>query len=128
MVNIDMMLGKVMRNLWLTPIIGAALILIQSIINFINIRDAIVGICIGIIVIISAILSRKDVYGSGAALLLCAFFLILSPIGYSGYDIGLLLIILGTLFMASGGFFTMGNFFFYVALGAIITDLILFFI
>lgn len=128
MVEVDLIMGKIMKNLWLLPIVGATLILIESALNLLNTLDALTGIVLSIIIFISVVLSRKDVYGSGAILLICTFFLLLSPIGYSGFDIGLLLILVGSLFLASGGPFTIGSFFFYIAIGAIIIDFIVFII
>ncbi|NVM55921.1 MAG: hypothetical protein HWN66_19630 [Candidatus Helarchaeota archaeon] len=128
MVEMDLLLGKLMRFLWIAPIIGAILILIESFLNLVSVLDAGIGIGISIIVIISVILSRKDVHGTGAVLLISSFFLLLSPIGISGFDLGYLLILLGAILLTSGGLFTMGNFFIYVAIGAIVVDLIVFFV
>ncbi|NVM31793.1 MAG: hypothetical protein HWN65_23340 [Candidatus Helarchaeota archaeon] len=118
-----------MRYLWITPIIGTILILIESFLNLSSILNASIGIGISIIVIISLLLNQKDVYGTTIVLLICSYFLLLSPFGF-GYtwDLGVLLILLGSLFIAEGGFFTAVNFFIYLGIGAVVVDLIIFFV
>ena len=129
MVNMDKILGKIMANLWLAPIIGGILIVIDSILSIHIILNASFSITISIIVILSVLLSRKDVHGTGFIVGLCAIVLLLSPLTISGFEIGYLLIIVGVFFVASGGIIhNMGIFFFYVAIGAIILDVILFFL
>ena len=128
MINLDELFGKAYNYMWLTAIIGSVIVLIESILNIGKILDAGIGIGISIIVITCAILSRKDVNGTGFAILICSYFLILSPIGFSGFYIGSWLILIGGLISTSGGFFTYTSFFIYVAIGALIVDLISFFI
>lgn len=129
MFNFDKIMGKLMRYLWITPIIGTILILIESFLNLSSILNASIGIGISIIVIISLLLNQKDVYGTTIVLLICSYFLLLSPFGF-GYtwDLGVLLILLGSLFIAEGGFFTAVNFFIYLGIGAVVVDLIIFFV
>ena len=129
MVNMDKIFGKMMANLWLAPIIGGVLILIESILSIENVVGASFSITVSIIVILSVLLSRKDVHGTGFIVGLCGIILLLSPITISGFEIGYLLIIVGVFFVASGGIIhNVGIFFFYVAIGAIILDIILFFL
>lgn len=128
LVDLNELFGKAYKYIWLSPIIGSILILVESLLHLSAILDASIGIAISILVIILTILTRKDVYGSGIALGICAYFLILSPLGVTGFTMGSLLILVGALVSISGGFFTYTNFFIWVALGAIVLDLILFFV
>jgi hypothetical protein len=128
LVDLNQLYGKAYKYIWLLPIIGSILILIESILHLSATLDVGIGIIISILVIILTILTRKDVHGSGIALGICAYFLILSPLGFSGFMLGSLLILVGALVSISGGFFTYTNFFIWVALGAIVLDLILFFV
>jgi hypothetical protein len=118
--------GKIYANIWICTIIGSIMILIESILNIENILEAGISIGISVIVIICSLLSRKDVYATGIIIVACSYFLLLSPIGYSGYGIAPILILLGGLFTVSGGLlFFAGNFFIYVAIGAVVTDLVI---
>lgn len=126
MASKDTILGKFMANLWVLPLIGSGVILIEAFIRITHQIDAIFSIILCAIVIIAVIFSRKDVHGTGFTVLICAYIILLSPIGFSGFQIGFILILVGSLFLASGGFFTMSVFFLYVAIGAIVLDLILF--
>lgn len=120
----DYILGKIMAKIWLAPIIGSLLIIIQSILTIDQFIDASFSIAISAVVIVSVLLSRRDVHGTGFIILLCAYSLLLSPWGISGFEVGYLLIIIGALFLASGGLYAIGNFFLYLAVGAIIIDII----
>jgi len=124
--NTIKLFGKIYANIWICTIIGSIMILIESILNIENILEASISIGIVIIVIISSLLSRKDVYATGIITVAVSYFLLLSPIGYSGYGIAPILILLGGLFSVSGGLlFFAGNFFIYVAIGAVVTDLVI---
>ena len=126
MVNTIKLFGKIYANIWICAIIGSILILIQSIINIGNTLEAVISIGISVIVIICSLLSRKDVYATGIVIIACSYFLLLSPIGFSGYGVATFLILIGGLFTVSGGFlFFAGNFFIYVAIGAVVTDLVI---
>jgi len=127
MVNTIKLSGKIYANIWICTIIGSIIILIQSLINIGNILEAGISISLSILVIICSILSRKGVYATGIIIMAVSYFLLLSPIGFSGYGIATLLILIGGLFIVSGGLlFFAGNFFIYVAIGAVITDLVIF--
>jgi hypothetical protein len=128
LVRLDELFGKFYKYIWLTAILGSILILVESFLNFNNILDAGFSIGISIIIIVCMGLSRKDVYGTGAAMLICSYILLLSPIGFNGFGLGILFILVGAITSASGGIFTYTCYFFYVAIGAIIVDLLLFFI
>jgi len=128
MVNTDKILVKIMANLWLAPIIGSILIVCESILSIGNVLNASFSIIISIIVITSVLLSRRDVHGTGFIIIVCAYVLLLSPLSISGFELGYMLIIIGALFLASGGLYTIGNFFFYVAIGAIVLDLVMVFL
>ena len=128
MPNFDKLFGFFYKNIWLLPIVGSILIFIESFLKWGAIVDAATGIVLGVIIIICVILSRKDVHGSGIALGVCAYFLLLSPIGFHGFEIGLLLILVGCITSISGGIYAYVNFFVWVALGAVVVDLIVFFI
>ena len=128
MVSFDEIFGKAYNLVWLTPIAGSTLVLIESILNLERALDAWIGIGVSIIVIIFAVLTRMDVHGSGLALGICSYFLLLSPIGFNGFELGYLLILLGALVSISGGFFTMTNYFVWVGIGAVVVDLIIFFV
>lgn len=122
--NTIKLLGKIYANIWICAIIGSIIILIESIINIGNILEASISIGISIIVIVCSLLSRKDIYATGIIIIACSYFLLLSPIGYG---IAPILILLGGFFTVSGGLlFFAGNFFIYVAIGAVITDLVIF--
>ena len=121
-------IGRVMANIWMCAIIGSILVIIQSIINW-NTAEAWLSIGISLIVIVASILSRKEIHMTGITIMICSYFLLLSPIGFSGFFIGTVLILIGGLFSVSGGtLFVFGNFFIYVAIGAIVLDLVIFLI
>jgi len=126
-VNFDTVFGRAYRHLWLVAIIGCILVSTESLLHYSNVIDAwfSIGLCVS--VTICLILTRYDILGSGFAGLACSFILLLSPIGFSGFGLGVLLIVLGALISTSGGLYTYSSFFFYVAIGAVIIDLILFF-
>ncbi len=132
MVRLDEIFGKIYKYIWLTAIIGSILIIVESLLNLNKISDEgfNIGFSIGIsiIIIICMGLSRKDIYGTGAAMLICSYILLLSPNGFTGFGLGILLILVGAITSASGGIFTYTCYFFYVAIGAIIVDLLIFFI
>ena len=65
MVSIDEIFGKLYKNIWLAPIAGCILVLIESILNLDKTLDAGVGIGISIIVMVFLILTRLNVHGSG---------------------------------------------------------------
>jgi len=120
-------MGKIYGNLWMCAILGSVLIIIQSIINIWNTAEAWLSIVISIIVLISSILSQKEIHMTGITIMICSYFFLLSPIGFSGFFIGTVLILIGGLFTVSGGLlFFIGNFFIYVAIGAIVMDLVIF--
>jgi len=119
-------MGKISANLWMCAIFGSILIIIQSILNIWDTAEAWLSIGIGIVIILSSILSRKEVHLTGIVIMICSYFLLLSPIGFSGFFIGTVLILIGGLFTVSGGMlFVFGNFFIYVAIGAVVIDLVI---
>lgn len=119
-------IGKNLANIWMFAIIGSILVIIQSIINW-NTAESWLSIGISLIVIVASILSRKEIHMTGITIMICSYFLLLSPIGFSGFFIGTVLILIGGLFTVSGGMlFVIGNFFIYVAIGAIVLDLVIF--
>ena len=128
MVSFDEIFAKGYNYIWLSSIAGSILILVESVLNLENALDAWIGIGISIIVIVFVVLTRLDVHGSGLALGICAYFLILSPIGFNGFELGYLLILLGAVISLSGGLFTYTNYFVWVGIGAVVIDLIIFFV
>ncbi|MFX1296361.1 MAG: hypothetical protein ACFFD2_16100 [Promethearchaeota archaeon] len=127
MVLIDEILGKCYKYIWLTPIVGSILVLLESILNFEKMLDAGISIGISIIIIIFVILSRFNIHGSGIALGICSYFLLLSPIGFTGFNLGHILILVGSFISISGGLFSYTNYFLWVGIGAVVVDLIIFF-
>jgi hypothetical protein len=119
-------MGKISANIWMFAIFGSILIIIESLINIWNTAEAWLSIGISLIVIISSILSRKEIHMTGITIIICSYFLLLSPIGFSGFLLGTVLILIGGLFTVSGGMlFVIGNFFIYVAIGAVVIDLVM---
>ena len=122
-------MGKISANLWMCAIFGSILITIESIMNISITFEAWLSIGISIIVLTSSILSRKEVHMTGITIIICSYFLLLNPNGFSGFFIGTVLILIGGLFTVSGGMlFVTGNFFIYVAIGAVVIDLVMLFV
>ncbi|MHA1649910.1 MAG: hypothetical protein ACTSYB_06935 [Candidatus Helarchaeota archaeon] len=124
MPTLDEAFGKIFKNLWIFAIIGSSLIIIQSVLNFISLFAAAISIILCCIVIICIILSRYHFHGTGLISLICSYILLLNPIGFDGFGIGSLLILVGALVSTSGGFYTYTVFFFYLAIGAILLDFV----
>lgn len=124
MVNTDAIFGKVFKHLWISCIAGCVLVLIESALKLNQWVDAGFSIVLSVILIVCAILNRYDVNGTGFTILICSYILFLSPIGFDGFTIGIILILVGSLLSASGGFFTYTSFLFYIAIGAIVVDII----
>ena len=119
-------IGKLMANIWMCAIIGSILIILESLLNIGNTAEAWLSIGISLIVIVASILSRKEIYMTGITTMICSYFLLLSPFGFSGFFIGTVLVLIGSLFIISGGMlFVIGNFFIYVAFGAVVLDLVI---
>ncbi|MHA1264381.1 MAG: hypothetical protein ACTSRS_04020 [Candidatus Helarchaeota archaeon] len=126
MVKIDFVLGKISANLWVLPIFGSILISIQALLTFDSLFEALFSLSISLVVTIFTLLSRKNIHGSSFVVLICSYILLLSPLGFSGYSVGALLVLVGALLMISGSIFIISVFFFYVTLGAVLLDIILF--
>jgi hypothetical protein len=127
MVNTYEILGKGYKYIWLTAIAGSILVIIESLLNVSNVLESVFSILIGAIVSVCAILSQRHIHGSSFLMLVCASLLLLSPIGFTGFEIGYILMLLGALISTSGGLFTYSIFFVYLAIGAVVVDLIIFF-
>ena len=128
MANMDAIFGKIYKYLWVIAIVGSGLVIIESILNLINLLEAWFSLGISIGIVICMVLTRYDVHGTAFAALAGCVILLLSPIGFSGFELGIYLILIGALISTSGGLYTYSSVFFYITIGAVILDVIVFII
>jgi hypothetical protein len=126
MANMDELFGKIYKYIWVIAIVGSGLVMLESILNMARLLEACFSLGTSIAIVICMVLSRYDVHGTAFAALAGSVILLLSPIGFSGFGLGILLILIGALISTSGGLYTYSSVFFYIAIGAVIVDVIVF--
>ena len=126
MVNMDEISGKIYKYLWVIAIVGSGLVILESILNMTSLLEAWFSLGTSIVIVICMVLTRYDVHGTAFVALAGSVILLLSPIGFSGFGLGIYLILIGALMSTSGGLYTYSSVFFYIAIGAVIVDVIVF--